>query len=457
MKKYLSLIAVLALLVACMIPAAFAAGQITLEIGTVELEPNQGIVKVKVPVYTTGIGVAAGDFGAIVLPEGVELVSISGRYEEDKYMVMSEYNDGAGFFFDAEGSGAYDIVGTVFSLVVNVDTNKIGTYEISIGNGMADSVDSNMPDSTLTFNKGKIIITHNCVAGAEQKENVVAPTCTTEGGYDLVVRCTICNEIISSEHVTEKALGHKDGEWTVVTEATCTTDGKKVLKCAVCNEVIKEEAIPAKGHTAGEWVTVFEPTCTEDGMKQQKCSVCNVVIKEEILKALGHDEKVLAAVAPTCTETGLTEGKICARCNVVLVKQEVVDALGHKWGAGVAVGNYDCDKEHDEKFTCSVCKAEEVRKVEGHEHKITKYVTDTKTEKVENKEITYDFVVMKCAHGDSATKDFHGCSYAEEGKWVERSSRPVVGDITPAITMAALTVVAIISGAAYMLIKRKAI
>jgi hypothetical protein len=40
-----------------------------------------------------------------------------------------------------------------------------------------------------------------------------------------------------------------------------------------------------------------------------------------------------AAVAPTCTETGLTEGSHCTRCDHV-VAQEVVDALGHNFVNG---------------------------------------------------------------------------------------------------------------------------
>ena len=39
-----------------------------------------------------------------------------------------------------------------------------------------------------------------------------------------------------------------------------------------------------------------------------------------------------AAVEPTCTETGLTEGKHCSVCNEVLVKQNVVDKLPHDFG-----------------------------------------------------------------------------------------------------------------------------
>ena len=39
-------------------------------------------------------------------------------------------------------------------------------------------------------------------------------------------------------------------------------------------------------------------------------------------------------MAPTCTETGLTEGKKCSVCGETLVAQEVVAALGHDYVSG---------------------------------------------------------------------------------------------------------------------------
>ncbi len=48
-------------------------------------------------------------------------------------------------------------------------------------------------------------------------------------------------------------------------------------------------------------------------------------------KGENHTVLVKAAVASTCTESGLTEGKYCSDCGTVLVAQEVISATGHSY------------------------------------------------------------------------------------------------------------------------------
>ena len=110
-----------------------------------------------------------------------------------------------------------------------------------------------------------------------------------------------------------------------------------------------------------EYHTWVGADCVTPGV----CSVCQAEGE-----ALGHDIVVDAAVAPTCTETGLTAGEHCTRCDHV-VAQEVVDALGHTWveadcetpktcsvcgeTEGEALGHTWVDADCETPKTCSVC------------------------------------------------------------------------------------------------------
>ena len=77
--------------------------------------------------------------------------------------------------------------------------------------------------------------------GAETKENETAPTCTEAGAYDLVIRCTRCNEILSSTHVTVDALGHEWDEGVVTAPPTALQPGVRTYTCLRCGETRTEE------------------------------------------------------------------------------------------------------------------------------------------------------------------------------------------------------------------------
>lgn len=85
----------------------------------------------------------------------------------------------------------------------------------------------------------------------------------------------------------------------------------------------------------GHWSFISEssPTCTENGKAYYICD-CGLSKSVITVPALGHDLESLPAIAPTCTEAGLTEGWACTRCDYV-IPQEPVDALDHDYTDGV--------------------------------------------------------------------------------------------------------------------------
>ncbi len=78
-----------------------------------------------------------------------------------------------------------------------------------------------------------------------------------------------------------------------------------------------------------------------------------VAVTEEVTTQHVHIEEVLVEIAPTCTETGLTEGKNCADCDEILVHQTVIDALGHTYTSAFIAPT--ATKNGYTLYTCSDC------------------------------------------------------------------------------------------------------
>ncbi len=140
-------------------------------------------------------------------------------------------------------------------------------------------------------------------------------------------------------------------EWFVKDSqiAGCTQPGYTMYACSICGE-IKMEDVLAHGHDVGESVVTTEPTCTTTGEAISTCKNCGDEFKE-IIPALGHTAVVDAAVAPKCTETGLTEGKHCSVCDTVLVPQQEIAANGHSYVTDIATINNVPTITHN----CSAC------------------------------------------------------------------------------------------------------
>ena len=210
-------------------------------------------------------------------------------------------------------------------------------------------------DNSHTYTEVIEKLSHTPAAAVE--ENRVEATCTKEGAYDSVVKCSVCGEELSRETKTIDKIAHSSVEIPAVAP-TCTETGLTAgTKCSVCGEILTAQTdVDALGHKA-ETVAGKDATCTETGLTDgSKCSVCGETLTaQQTIPAKGHTEVIDAAVAPTCTETGLTEGKHCSVCNEVLVAQTVVGALGHTEVVDAAVDATCAATGLTEGKHCSVC------------------------------------------------------------------------------------------------------
>lgn len=205
------------------------------------------------------------------------------------------------------------------------------------------------------------------------------------------------------------AKGHKDGEWVVTKQATCTEPGEKELRCATCGEVIKTEAIPATVHAATH-VSAQDATCTEQGVIEHwACGTCGKLFADEactvemsqadtVAPALGHKLEAVAEVPATCEEPGVRAHYACATCGELFLDAEgeqpadedalAIPSLGHKLEQVVAVAP-TIDKEGVEAhYRCTVCG--ELYWDAGGGTKKVEHADDLVVEKLEAVTVTFD-------------------------------------------------------------------
>ena len=199
----------------------------------------------------------------------------------------------------------------------------------------------------------------------EVTDEAVEPTCT-ETGLTEGKHCSVCDAVLIAQTVVA-SNGHSYD--SVLTPPSCTVAGYTTYTCSVCGDTYNDDSVPELGHTEVIDEAV-EPTCTETGLTEGKhCSVCNAVtVAQQSVAALGHTEVIDEAVEPTCTQTGLTEGKHCSVCNAVLTAQETVSALGHRLDSGVVITEPDCVNEGEKLYSCSACDYTETEVIEALGH-----------------------------------------------------------------------------------------
>ena len=305
----------------------------------------------------------------IVVPSGVKLslldptsdpsgvtsdavLDLNGEIETSGGFYTSTTNGDLPVVKSSKGTGkvTVKVVGTEETINVRSDrtTAAVNVVPAKLQNNNGTYVNS---DSVNTFTNTNgnwqcathTDVNHNCsVCGATEISTCadndadhncdicgkVLTECADSDDEDL--SCDLCGKNLC-EHPTKEAIAGKD--------PTCTETGLTAgEKCTVCGSfTIEQTEIAELGHTGGT------ATCTEKAV----CTRC----EKEYGDVLAHTEVIDAALAATCTDTGLTEGKHCSACNTVLVAQEVVPAKGHNYNAVVTAPT--CTAGGYTTYTCA--------------------------------------------------------------------------------------------------------
>lgn len=175
-------------------------------------------------------------------------------------------------------------------------------------------------------------------------------TCT-EAGHGPGMKCSRCEKIII-EALEFEPLGHDWGEWED-DRSSCEESGTRTRVCTRCEEE-ETEPVVAGAHTWNKGEVTQEATCTQSGVKTLTCVVCGET-QTETVEPIGHIVSTIAAVAPTCSETGLTAGSKCSVCGVILEAQQVLPAKGHTLKHIKAVEPTETLNGNIEYWHCSTC------------------------------------------------------------------------------------------------------
>ncbi len=238
-----------------------------------------------------------------------------------------------------------------------------GANNLEVGNtitvkGKLTKYNNNTETGKVEFDAGCVLVSSDACAHVEEVIPGKAATCTETGMTDGK-KCTTCGDILV-EQTEIAALGH---DWNAV---LAHDDDNHWSTCTRCDE-IKDKAAHNNGDdsvcdTCGygcEHSEVNAATCTTPAT----CKDCGA----NTAPAKGHTEETIPAVAPTCKDTGLTEGKKCSVCGEILKAQETVEKTTEH--------TYDDAKD----ATCNVCgfEREIAKMVVFYCPKDSKYITGT--------------------------------------------------------------------------------
>ena len=352
MKKTLSVLLSLSLMLGIMLPMSFTASALEYDGYSYEVHNNEiyikgynatsPIMELHIPSVIDSMPVTAIDDIAFVndtyissyyLPSGLKIIGNGAFYEcsaENIYLPDS-----------LETIGDYAFVNchilTGMSLGANVSGIQSGTFQgcdrLSEFTVSADNANYGSLNGVLLTKDMKNLMAYP--AGCKNAEYNVPSTVETIWEYAFY-NCSSLNEIYlplslktveasafdCSSAITDVYYEGTEEDWSKVSVSTSGND-------YLLNARMHYNSVPApcdKHTKSGEGKVIIEPTCTKKGETEYVCAVCGTKFTEET-DALGHTPETLKAVAPTYFKAGKTEGKKCSVCGEILTAQKSVPKL----------------------------------------------------------------------------------------------------------------------------------
>ena len=109
-----------------------------------------------------------------------------------------------------------------------------------------------------------------------------------------------------------------------------------------------------------------------------------------------HTEEEIPAVAPTCTETGLTAGVKCSECGEIITEQQKIPAIGHNYSSVVIAPT--CTEQGYTTYTCECGESYIDDYIDSTGHSYTSEITTSATH------TTIGVITFTCACGDTYTE-----------------------------------------------------
>ena len=275
------------------------------------------------------------------------------------------------------------------------------------------------------------VISDSCFYGCSSLSSVYIPSNINVIDTEAFAECTALKKVYfgGSSEVTEDfsvASGnsllmnsdwifnhnHTESESLTVIESTCEKEGYTESLC-VCGFLNAADYIPAKGHDLSVFDTVKEPDCKNKGIARLRCSRCSFY-EEMSLPTVAHKIVVDEAVAADCFAEGKTKGSHCYVCDEIIVKQEVVPALGHDYSRKIydeahLVSAPTYSKTALYRYSCTRCSAVSGETFPGDKLKLGKPSEFVSTS-------TSDSITL--AWSEVKDADFYGLYFMNSaGKW----------------------------------------